>query len=242
MNKFLCSVFTGFSLALCVPLTAESSSKNVLLDDEHVEVVRLVYPVGASSGVHSHAYPARTVYVLQGGEIEIEAEDGQLKSLSLAEGTVFKMPAATHNIRNVGATDVQLLEQELKFAVPQVSVSDTVDELTRMLKDFLEGVERAEVHNAFWAHDLVYTSSRGTRTNKAGIMAGFDAPADDKAPEGPVYTAEDIDIRVYGDTAVMAFVLVAKTPDEMSYYLNTGTLLKRQGVWQVVAWQATVKE
>jgi len=79
-------------------------------------------------------------------------------------------------------------------------------------------------------------------------MAGFDNPdtADDSSDDAPpmVYSGEDIDIRLYGNTAIVAFKLVGTPTDksadaDMLYYLNTGTFLKRDGVWQVVAWQAT---
>jgi hypothetical protein len=76
-------------------------------------------------------------------------------------------------------------------------------------------------------------------------MAGF-ATAENEASEeddaaGPVYTAEDVQIQVYGDTAVVAFKLVATPPDNsvVLTYFNTGTFLRRNGKWQVVAWQAT---
>jgi Domain of unknown function (DUF4440) len=108
---------------------------------------------------------------------------------------------------------------------------------------------------AFWAEDLIYTSSSGERIGKADIMDGFSAPAKaneaeaDKAEEATtVYTAEDIRIQQYGDTAIVAFKLVG-TPSragdnagdtpEVLYFYNTGTFLRRNGVWQVVAWQAT---
>jgi len=43
---------------------------------------------------------------------------------------------------------------------------------------------------------------------------------------------------------VVAFRLVATPVDKFGEdailnYLNTGTFLKRNGIWQVVAWQAT---
>jgi hypothetical protein len=65
-----------------------------------------------------------------------------------------------------------------------------------------------------------------------------------KAGEEPtVYTAEDIRIQQYADTAIVAFRLVATTVKEgakqISHYLNTGTFLKRNGKWQAVSWQAT---
>ena len=138
-----------------------------------------------------------------------------------------------------------LLRHLLIFWLCCLPLSASADDravLATMLDNFLAGVEQAQVHDAFWAEDLVYTSSRGTRTNKAGIMASFDTPAQEGGASGPEYTAENVDIRVYGETAVVAFTLVAHSGTETSYYLNTGTFLKRQGVWQVVAWQATVKE
>jgi len=114
-----------------------------------------------------------------------------------------------------------------------------------MLNEFLANAGVAEIHERFWAEDLIYTSSRGSRTTKAEIMASFSASEDDESEKddaaGPVYTAEDIQIRVYGDTAVVAFKLVATPPDNLVVltYFNTGTFLKRGGIWQVVAWQAT---
>ena len=86
------------------------------------------------------------------------------------------------------------------------------------------------------------TGSAGTRTDKATILASFDAADEQGESEpGPVYSAEDVQLKWYGDTAVVAFKLVATPPDEspVLYYFNTGTFLKRDGEWRVVAWQAT---
>ena len=119
-------------------------------------------------------------------------------------------------------------------------------ELTRLLNAFLAGASKNDpaVHDRFWADDLIYTRSAGVRTNKAEIMKGF-RQASPRKPDDPVvvYTAEDIRIQQYGDTAIMAFRLVAATKKgdqtEVSNYLNTGTFLKRKGIWQAVAWQST---
>lgn len=125
-------------------------------------------------------------------------------------------------------------------------LADDTDELYMMLSKFLAGVTEAETHDRFWADDLIYTSSRGTRTTKSDIMSGFSGSDSDEGGEpGPVFSAEDVQIQVYGETAVVAFRLVATPPEgseEMGVqnYLNTGTFLKRDGMWQVVAWQATI--
>ena len=124
-------------------------------------------------------------------------------------------------------------------------LADDKEDLGKLLDEFLAGasIGSAEVHEAFWAEELVYTSSSGARTNKAQIVEGMRSapPAD---PENPpvIYTAEDVDIRVYDDMAVVAFRLVGTAQDEtggVSEYFNTGTFQKRDGRWQAVAWQAT---
>ena len=136
------------------------------------------------------------------------------------------------------------------LATGQTFASD-IDDLTAMLHEFLAAPSEKQAHERFWADDLVYSSSAGLRFGKAYIMDGFgdsddtDEP-DDATDEAPaiVYTGEEVDVRVYSDTAVVAFKLVGTPTDKSDeggalYYFNTGTFLKRDGVWKVVAWQAT---
>ena len=125
--------------------------------------------------------------------------------------------------------------------MPVAVFAGDAEDLSAMLNDFLANAGEISAHERFWAEDLVYTSSRGTRTNKAEILATFDEPENKSRRSDPKYWGEDIDIRLYGNTAVIAFRLVGRLPDtdELQYYLNTGTFLKRDGVWKVVAWQAT---
>lgn len=137
----------------------------------------------------------------------------------------------------------------------------TVADITAQLHDFLEHVDRRDTHDRFWAADLVYTTSGGEVTDKAKILAGFDAPPaaepedvgkamagdgtgdavnafPEAAPEH--YTAEDILVRPFGDTAALTFRLVHHGADgKRSYYRNSGMFARRDGRWQVVTWQAT---
>jgi len=122
---------------------------------------------------------------------------------------------------------------------------DTAD-LTKLLNDFLAGAGKNDIamHDRFWADELVYTSALGRRKDKADIMRELKAETttSPKPAEGTtVYTAEEIRIQQYGDTAIVAFRLIATDSGkkEVKSYLNTGTFLKRNGKWQVVAWQAT---
>lgn len=121
-------------------------------------------------------------------------------------------------------------------------------ELTKLLQDFLAGASRNDIamHDRFWADELVYTSALGRRKGKADILRELrdETKATPKPEEGTtVYSAEDIRVQQYGDTAVVAFRLVATTDKAgtktVANYFNTGTFLRRNGKWQVIAWQAT---
>jgi len=144
-----------------------------------------------------------------------------------------------------------ILALTLALFAPLASASD-VEELTSMLHDFLANSDEQAAHESFWADDLVYSSSAGLRFGKADILSGFESDAEEEeeidaasdAAPPLVYSGQEVDVRVYGDAAVIAFKLVGTPTDEsagadMLYYYNTGTFLKRDGVWQVVAWQAT---
>ncbi len=139
-----------------------------------------------------------------------------------------------------------LLVLSLPALLPAQEAPDAA-ELTKLLKDFLAGAGQndAAIHDRFWADDLIYTTSKGERKNKAAIMKEVRSEVPVKAgDETTVFTAEDIRIQQYGDTAIVAFRLVGTTDKAgektVNNYLNTGTFLKRDGKWQVVAWQATM--
>ena len=120
-------------------------------------------------------------------------------------------------------------------------------ELTALLNEFLVGASKndAAIHEKFWADDLIYTRSAGSRINKEELMKGVrSAPAPEADDPITEYSAENVQIHVYGTTAVVAFKLVGKSAKkdgstDVNEFLNTGTFVKRRGRWQAVAWQAT---
>ncbi len=167
----------------------------------------------------------------------------------------------------VRAALVALLLQAPVMAQSAGTSAPAAAELTQLLRDFLAGASRndAAIHDRFWADDLIYTGATGRRRSKADVMADVR-----KAPPEPrpsiKYTAEEIRIQQYGDTAIVAFRLVAtpvgpaapgapsagKAPAPgkanapapqgatgVTTYMNSGTFLRRNGQWRVVAWQAT---
>jgi len=122
----------------------------------------------------------------------------------------------------------------------------TRTEITALLTTFLTPAvnNTAAGHERFWADDLVYTSSAGKVMSKADIMKSFaeepKAEPDKKAEPGPVFTAEDVLVRPYGEMAALTFRLVEHDPDgKVSYFRNSGTFLLRHGKWQAITWQAT---
>ena len=117
-------------------------------------------------------------------------------------------------------------------------------ELTKLLNDFLAGAGRndAAMHDRFWAEDLIYTGAAGRR-GKAEIMKDVRSAPTPASEQRITYSAEDVRIQQYGNTAIVAFRLVAKVERrdnvDVTHHFNTGTFLKREGKWQVVSWQAT---
>ena len=117
-------------------------------------------------------------------------------------------------------------------------------ELTKLLNDFLSATTDPAMHERFWADDLIYTRSAGRRISKSEVLRDVrSAPAPKPGDPKTVYSAEDIRIQQYGDTAVVAFRLVGATSSaagtQVAKLLNSGTFVRRNGKWQVVNWQST---
>lgn len=147
-------------------------------------------------------------------------------------------------IRHVKTT-LKILALACLFLGNQGFASE-VEDLTDMVRHFLANADKQDAHQSFWADDLVYSSSAGLRFGKSEIMDGFSDSdsADDATSEetAVAYAGEEFDVRIYGDAAVVAFRLVGtpeNTDEDVQAYFNTGTFIRRNGVWRVVAWQAT---
>jgi hypothetical protein len=126
----------------------------------------------------------------------------------------------------------------------QAQTAPDAAELTKLLNEFLAATTDPAIHERFWADDLIYTRSAGRRVSKSEVLHDVKAtPTPEPGDPKTVYSAEDVRIQQYGDTAIVAFRLVGTTTTEagpkVSRFLNSGTFLKRNGKWQVVNWQAT---
>jgi ketosteroid isomerase-like protein len=127
------------------------------------------------------------------------------------------------------------------------SESATAHELTAMLQKFMDdaGHNNAAGFDTFFADDVIYTRSTGAVITKADIMKSVRGSSP-VLETTTTYTAEDVSVHEYGDTAIVAFRLVrhdehsAGKPPSISNYRNTGVFLRRNGKLQVVAWQSTI--
>jgi ketosteroid isomerase-like protein len=125
----------------------------------------------------------------------------------------------------------------------QAPTPDATREVTKLLQDFIAAVPRSDrkVFDSFCADDVIYTRATGVTVHKPDIMKNIDVRATNE-PKA-TYEADDVTVHPYGDMAVVNFRLVQHNEkdgqQETNYFRNTGTFLKRNGNWQVVAWQAT---
>jgi ketosteroid isomerase-like protein len=114
-------------------------------------------------------------------------------------------------------------------------------EVSQGLNDFLAHVYDPAAHERWWADDLVYTSADGVVRTKEEIVKSVregGSGKDAREPK-PTFSAEDVKVSQYGDVAVLTFRLVSHQGDQATFYRDTGVLEKRDGRWQVIAWQAT---
>jgi len=135
---------------------------------------------------------------------------------------------------------IAMLDESISERPSPRTGPDTADDLASFVNDFLAAADQLDVHERFWADDLVYTSSDGTRFGKADLLNGMQNADDSEDSSAVSYSSRDMRVRTYGTTAVVTFTLVGTRSDgdEMTYF-NTGTFRKANGEWRAVAWQAT---
>jgi len=101
---------------LAINAVATEKKREVLIDNEKVELVRLTYPPGTESGMHTHVHPHRTVYFVQGGTLKLvpKGQPHKARTITAKTGDALYLPSMSHNVINVGDTTVILLENEIK--------------------------------------------------------------------------------------------------------------------------------
>jgi len=94
------------------PMAVGKMYKKVLLDNDLVRVMQVVFAPGEVMPMHSH--PAHTIYVVSGGTLEITAQGQQPVVMEAKAGDVIWMDPVTHTGKNIGKTTIKLIVTELK--------------------------------------------------------------------------------------------------------------------------------
>ena len=84
----------------------------VVLDNDHVRVVRVVIKPGEKLAMHSHG--PHIVYALISGKTKYTLPDGKTEEREIKAGTAVWSDGVTHIAENIGTTETRALVVELK--------------------------------------------------------------------------------------------------------------------------------
>lgn len=83
----------------------------MIIENDRVRVVDTLFKPNDKAPMHSH--PDHVVYVLKSGKLKITTS-GETNVFDLMAGQAIFFEAQSHEVENVGKTDVDLLVVELK--------------------------------------------------------------------------------------------------------------------------------
>jgi len=93
-------------------------SHQVIFENDRVRVLSVHLKPGQVAPMHSH--PDNVSYFLTDGKLRITLPDGKTIDRSPKAGTAGWSDAVTHSAENIGATEFQQVQIELKFPTPKV--------------------------------------------------------------------------------------------------------------------------
>jgi hypothetical protein len=93
-------------------------SHQVIFENEHVRVLAVHFKPGQVAPMHSH--PENVSYYLTDGKLKITLPDGKVIERSPKAGTAGWSDANTHAAENIGTTDFQQVQVEIKPPTPKV--------------------------------------------------------------------------------------------------------------------------
>ena len=94
------------------PMSLGKMYKKVLLENDHVRVMSVVFQPGDVMPWHSH--PAHTAYAVTGGTIEITAKGQAPTVMEVKAGDAMYLEPVTHMAKNIGKTAISLVVTEIK--------------------------------------------------------------------------------------------------------------------------------
>jgi len=85
----------------------------LLNEDSQIRIMRCTFAPGAKHSRHSH--PATFNYVLSGGKVQVQDENGTRVAERPTGGQMDSSPVPWHEVTNVGDTTLQFLVVEKKY-------------------------------------------------------------------------------------------------------------------------------
>ncbi|HEY6180900.1 MAG TPA: cupin domain-containing protein [Terriglobales bacterium] len=89
-----------------------ADTHSVLLENDNVRVLKVSIKPGGKVPMHSH--PHNVGYYLSDAKVKITTPDGKTQERELKAGTSAWNEAVTHAVENVGSTELQEIQIELK--------------------------------------------------------------------------------------------------------------------------------
>ena len=94
-------------------LVSSPANFKLLLDNDYVRV--LEYTLGPGKKDEWHTHPAKSSYVVSGGQLKVYLENGETIMADEENGTASWMDAVgKHYVENVGTTPVKIILTEIK--------------------------------------------------------------------------------------------------------------------------------
>ena len=89
------------------PVKVSPNNYKVLLEDDRFRVLEMNLRAGEKDEVHSH--PSEAVFFITGGKAKIHLPEGQVVDADIPDGHVMSNEAWTHQVENVGDTDIKAI-------------------------------------------------------------------------------------------------------------------------------------
>jgi quercetin dioxygenase-like cupin family protein len=82
-----------------------------LADTLNIRMLTGTYKPGDSSIMHAH--PDFALYILDGGTVEVTAENGSKQNIEFKKDMAVVLPSQTHSAKNIGKTTLRLVVVEV---------------------------------------------------------------------------------------------------------------------------------
>ncbi|NOT01658.1 MAG: hypothetical protein HOP29_13635 [Phycisphaerales bacterium] len=93
------------------PVKVSPHNHQVALENESVRVLNVEAKGGEKLAMHSH--PDHVIYAINGGKVKFTYPDGMTKEVELKAGAATYLKAETHEVENLGTTELKLVVFEL---------------------------------------------------------------------------------------------------------------------------------